>query len=164
MRARLNVVPLAHSAPKPVLGPPASGRSGHAGVTLIEVLVAIVILSIGILGVASLQGNALKANHSAYMRAQASILAHEMLDVMRADRIAARQQAYDGSFNAPPTATGELPDDELNRWVTRLQDTLPASSGQIETISGTGEVTISVTWDDSRGEEASETFVLRTRL
>nr|WP_274522802.1 type IV pilus modification protein PilV [Ectothiorhodospira haloalkaliphila] len=139
-------------------------RSAHSGFTLIEVLVAVVVLSIGLIGLASLQGTALKANHSAYMRAQATLIAQEMLDVMRVDRVAARQQSYDGTFSAPPAATGELPDDELNRWVTNLQNRLPSASAQISTVSSTAVVTISVTWDDSRGEESPETFTLRTGL
>lgn len=137
-------------------------RSCQRGVSLIEVLVAILILSIGILGLAQLQGNALKANNSAYMRAQASILAHEMLDVMRIDRASARQNNYDGNYNAPPAATGQLEADELNRWVSYVTARLPASSAQIATANGI--TTITITWDDSRGEDPPESFILRTRL
>lgn len=132
------------------------------GVSLIEVLIAILILSIGILGLAKLQGNALKANHSAYMRAQASILAHEMLDVMRLDRTAARQQNYDGNYNAPPQADGDIVSNELNRWVFYVLSRLPDSSAQIATAADL--VTITITWDDSRGEDLPESFILRTRL
>lgn len=132
------------------------------GVSLIEVLVSIVILSVGILGLAQLQGNALKANNSAYMRAQASILAHEMLDVMRVDRDAARNQNYDGAYNAAPAVNGELVNDELSRWVSYVLARLPSSNAQIATANGIA--TITITWDDSRGENAPESFILRTRL
>ncbi|WP_196801170.1 type IV pilus modification protein PilV [Thioalkalivibrio sp. ALE16] len=135
----------------------------HSGVTLIEVMVTVLVLSIGLIGLASLQGNALKANHSAYMRAQATILAYDMLDMMRVDRSVALQQAYDGTFTAPPSGN-DLPSSELNRWITDIQNTLPASQAAIVTDSSNNIVTISVTWDDTRGEETPETFSLRTRL
>ncbi|AKJ94113.1 hypothetical protein TVD_01440 [Thioalkalivibrio versutus] len=139
-------------------------RTHQTGVTLIEVLVTVLVLSIGLIGLASLQGNSLKANHSAYMRAQATILAHEMFDVMRIDRENARAQEYDGDYSAPPAATGQLPQDELNRWITNLQNTLPAPEAEIQTTPATGVVRISVTWDDTRGQEPPQVFTLRTRL
>ena len=46
---------------------------GTAGFTLLEVLVAVVVLSVGLLGLASLQVNGLRFNHSAYMRTQATL-------------------------------------------------------------------------------------------
>lgn len=131
--------------------------------TLIEILVTVLVLSIGLIGLASLQGNALKANHSAYMRAQATILAYDMLDMMRVDRRATLQQDYDGTHTTPPSGS-DLPDVELNRWVTDLQSTLPDAEAAIATDSTNDIVTISVTWDDTRGEEPPQTFTLRTRL
>lgn len=56
------------------------------GFTLIEVLVAMVVLSIGLLGLAGLQATSLKSNQSAYHRSQATQLAYEMADRMRANR------------------------------------------------------------------------------
>lgn len=55
------------------------------GVTLIEVLVAIVITSIGILGFASLQFLGLNSNQSAYYRSQASFIASDLSERMRAN-------------------------------------------------------------------------------
>jgi len=51
---------------------------------MIEVLVAVLVLAIGLLGVAALQTNALKNNQSAFQRSQASMLAYYMMDAMRA--------------------------------------------------------------------------------
>ena len=50
-----------------------------------EVLVAMLILAIGLLGLASLQTQSLKFNHDAYVRSQATILAAEIMDKMRVD-------------------------------------------------------------------------------
>lgn len=56
------------------------------GVTLIEVLVALVVLSIGVIGLAALQAQALQMNQGAYMRAQATNLAYDIADRMRTNR------------------------------------------------------------------------------
>ena len=58
-----------------------------AGFTLIEVLVSMVILAIGLLGLASLQALALKNNKDAYLFSQASLLAYEMGDRIKANSI-----------------------------------------------------------------------------
>jgi len=64
------------------------------GVTLIEVLVAIVITSIGILGFASLQFLGLNSNKSAYSRTQASFIASDLSERMRANIEGMNENAY----------------------------------------------------------------------
>jgi type IV pilus assembly protein PilV len=67
--------------PAPVLGP---HQAGQRGFTLIEVLVTIVVLAIGLLGLAGLQLFSLKNSHGSFYRSIASQQAYDM-----ADRIAA---------------------------------------------------------------------------
>ncbi|WP_438438152.1 type IV pilus modification protein PilV [Hydrogenophilus thermoluteolus] len=55
----------------------------------IEILIAVLVLAVGLLGVAALQANALKTNQSAVARSQAAMLAYLILDAMRANRDAA---------------------------------------------------------------------------
>ncbi len=60
----------------------------HAiGFTLVEVLVSIVILALGLLGLASLQGISLKNNQDAFLFSQANALAYEMSDRIKANRL-----------------------------------------------------------------------------
>ncbi len=59
---------------------------GNEGFTLLEILVAVLVLSIGLLGIAGLQVTGLRFNHSAYARTQATLLAYELADRMRANR------------------------------------------------------------------------------
>ena len=59
----------------------------HRGVSLIEVLVALLVLSIGLLGVAALQVISLRSNHGSFVRGQAVLLASDMADRMRANRL-----------------------------------------------------------------------------
>jgi len=59
----------------------------HAlGFTLIEVLVSMVILALGLLGLAALQGISLKNNQDAYLFSQANALAYEMSDRIKANK------------------------------------------------------------------------------
>ena len=64
-----------------------------SGFTLLEVLVALVILSIGLLGLAGLQAASLRYNHSSYLRSQATLIAYDIVDRMRANR----QEALNGA-------------------------------------------------------------------
>ena len=58
----------------------------QCGFTLLEVLVAILIFAIGLLGLASLQTVSQRSNHSAYLRSQAVIQAYDIADRMRANK------------------------------------------------------------------------------
>jgi len=67
----------------------------QAGFSLIEVLVAVVVLSIGILGIAGLQARVVQQNTQTYARTQATILAQNMADRMRANVPGASAGDYD---------------------------------------------------------------------
>ncbi len=60
-------------------------RSRQSGFSLLEVLIAIVITSIGLLGLAAMQATGLRNNHSAYHRSQATVLAYDIADRMRSN-------------------------------------------------------------------------------
>ena len=70
--------------------PAARPRAAAAGFTLIESLVALLVLSIGLLGVAAMQLASLQANNGAFQRTQATFLAQDIADRMRANREAAQ--------------------------------------------------------------------------
>ncbi len=70
------------------------------GFTLIEVLIAILILALGFLGLAGLQTYGLRNNHSANLRTQATLLAYDLTDRIRANRI-----GFENGFYNKPTAT-----------------------------------------------------------
>ncbi|MCX7101946.1 MAG: type IV pilus modification protein PilV, partial [Methylobacter sp.] len=61
------------------------GMKQTAGFTLIEVLIAMLVLAVGLLGLAGLQATSLKSNQSAYNRSQATQLAYDLADRMRAN-------------------------------------------------------------------------------
>lgn len=122
-------------------------RAEH-GLSMIEVLVAMVILSLGLLGMAGLQAASLRTSQSAHYRAQAAQLADDMADRMRANLQFATN--YTLAMNATaPTCAGMCATDTTD-WLARLA-TLPAGDGSIAVDAVNETVTITVQWDDSRG-------------
>jgi type IV pilus assembly protein PilV len=80
--------------------------SGHGrGFTLLEVLIALLIFSLGLLGLAGLMVVSVKTNHSAYLRTQASFLAQSMVDRMRAN--IGRVNDYAGDYDASTADTDD---------------------------------------------------------
>lgn len=134
------------------------------GFTLVEVLIAVVIMSIGLLGLAALQGQSMRFNHSAYLRSQATNFAYDMSDRMRANWVAANAGAYDIDIgDSGPVSAVDVAGADLQEWKTALAVTLPAGDGAIAR-DGNGHVTITIQWDDSRGEEDVAQFSMMTRL
>ncbi|MHB1175654.1 MAG: type IV pilus modification protein PilV [Sulfuriferula sp.] len=121
------------------------------GFTLLEVLVAMVIVSIGLVGLAGLMMTSAKNNQSAFYRSQASWLSYDIIDRMRANRTPAQNGAYDIALGVAPTGCGSgvAVSDDLCQWNTELQTALPTGKGSI-VVSGS-VATVTVSWDDSRG-------------
>lgn len=118
------------------------------GFTLLEVLVAIVILSFGLLGLAGLQAIGLKNNHSAYLRTQANTLANDIFERMRANREAALAGEYDLKMDdvAPSGNTAKT---DLAQWLAGIR-ALPDGDGSV-VVNTNGIASVVVRWDDSRG-------------
>lgn len=138
------------------------------GFTLVEVLVALVILSIGILGLASLQTVSLNSNAVANQTSQATALAYDMADRMRANRQAAQAGAYDIAFQSPvpacaaPATVGTIAQQDISAWRMALACRLPQATGSI--VRAGNEVVLTVQWDDSHGENAPLSFQFTTAL
>lgn len=131
---------------------------------MLEVLVAIVVMSIGLLGLAGLMASSLKNSHSAYQRTQATWLAYDALDRMRANRAIALAGGYNLALGATPGGSA-LAAADLSEWDTALTNTLPAGDGSIAVVAG-GVVRIIVQWNDARGTggNAIEQFIVDTQL
>lgn len=122
-----------------------SYRRPH-GFTLIEVLVAVLVLSIGLLGIAGLQLKSLRDSQDAYLRSQVSILATDIGERMRANREEARAGHYDIDLTDSPTSSSTVSGRDVKAWRDRLQEVLPSGVGAIEVSSD--EVTITIQWGD----------------
>jgi type IV pilus assembly protein PilV len=132
---------------------------GQRGMTLIETLVALLVLSIGLLGVAALQMASLQNNRGAHMRSQASVLAYAIADRMRANRTVALAGGYNVAFGATPSG-GTITDLDLEDWKLTITNTLPAGDGSIALV-GANEIRIQLRWTDSLGVQQFDT---RTRI
>ncbi len=127
-----------------------------AGVSLVEVLVALLVLSIGLLGLANLQLTAIRNAHSAHLRSQASILAQDILDRIRANRANATAYAIDLAASPPTGST--LPEQDLSAWLGSLAANLPDGDGAVAVTAGTPTtVTVTIQWNDSRGLDGDST-------
>ena len=134
-----------------------SAATTQSGVGLIEVLVAVLVLSIAILGIAALQAMSLSTNNSAMARSMATINSYSILDAMRADIVNAKAKAYDGTLTANacpavPSTGATLANAQRYQWCTQLGQSL----GAVATTKGailcdaSGNCTVTITFDDSR--------------
>jgi len=135
-----------------------------SGFTLIEVLITIIVLAIGLLGMAALQSTGLKNNNSAYMRSQATVLAYDMADRMRANSkgtyaAVAVPAGPDATCKTPPggCAVDAMAKNDIYEWDKQIKAILPASSGVI-TVSANNVVTIEVKWFDTPESGATKSF------
>ena len=133
-------------------------RKMQRGTTLVETLVALVVLSVGLLGIAALQMTSLRNNRGAHLRSQAQVLAYDIADRMRANRTLADGNAYLIAIGAGATGTGLVLTD-LQAWKNTLALMLPGGDGAIERDGAMFRITI--TWTDSIG---AQTFTTRTRI
>ena len=139
---------------------PSHKHRKQAGLSLIEILVAIIIISFGLLGVAALQVTGLKNNQSAFNRSTANVLAYDMLDRMRANKGALIAGSYNtGAFwdyatNAPPS-TSTMKDSDLNDWLLAISKRLPSGKGKIEAAANASVLRVTIQWDDTRGTNTS---------
>lgn len=134
------------------------------GFTLVEAMIALLVLSIGLLGIAGLQMTGLRNNLSASWRSQATYLAYDILDRMRANRANRAAYAIDVE-ETPLCAPGNVAACDLSQWKGNLATVLPGGDGTV-TVSGADdtEITITIQWDDSRGQEAALVFTTRSRI
>lgn len=152
----------------------ASAIARETGFSLIEVLVALLVLSIGLLGLAALQTTSLKYNTESYTRTQATLLAYDIIDRMRSNLAGVSAGNYDVSASTAASkvsaynsckgsaagcgcnltgancSTSNLATYDLGQWYERLAASLPDASSSLATISRTSSnvVTITIKWKE----------------
>ena len=149
-------------------------RKRIAGFSLIEVLIALVILSVGLLGIAAMVSVSLKSKDSSYYRTEALALSSAILDRMRANRTIATANGYDVSYGGTKgTApndncttgtcnTTELSYMDLTEWQADIAAVLPpfsttvpaAGSITTTTVNQMTQVNVSIRWNDQRANSA----------
>jgi len=135
------------------------------GYSLIEVLIAVVVLAVGLLGIAGLQVLSIKNTQSAYLRSQATLLAYDIIDSIRVNP--AVKASYAIGIGDPPTGTyssciGTAADCttaniavyDLHQWkcvLGKWAGAAPCDTGDLANIKGLlpgGDASVVVTGDD----------------
>jgi type IV pilus assembly protein PilV len=163
--------------------------SRQSGVGLIEVLVAVLVLSIAFLGIAALQAVSLSTNNSAMARSMATIASYSILDAMRADRESAKAGNYNVTVRAAtdavpasgataavppnpsacPAAGSTLAAAQLSQWCGQLSAALGATTNTTGTVScdSAAVCTVTIQFDDSRagaGGSPNQTVITKAVL
>ncbi len=141
---------------KIMLPPSSAGQPRlQQGVSLLEVLISIVVLSVGLLGYAGLQTLSMKNNTSAFQRSQATILTYDIVDRMRANR------PNLASYNVGMAAVGTYAD--VISWKNNVAAALPDGKAEVE-VDLNGSATITIQWDDNRDGTDPVQFITETTL
>lgn len=149
---------------------PGKASKRQRGVTLIEVLVALVVLSIGLVGLSRLQVKGVQGGQSAMNRSQASVLIGDIIERMRANVSAAKAGNYNVSWTATPSAAGcstvctaaQVAADDLFQWRFNVER-LPGGESEIS-VTANGTATVGLRWYDARGGASKLTLNVVTTL
>ncbi|WP_297577431.1 type IV pilus modification protein PilV [uncultured Deefgea sp.] len=142
---------------------PMSSPRSQAGFSLIEVLIGIVVLSVGLLGLAGLQLATLKHNQSSTERNMAVIQTNSVLSAMRADR----ENAINGQFNlaidSAVSSGSSFASGVLDRWRTSISSQLgEGASGAVN--CNAARCTVTIRWDDSRAAQGEREQTIVTEV
>lgn len=149
-------------------------KNNQAGFTLLEVLIALIILAVGLLGMASLTVHSMQSNQSAYMRSQASVLAYDMADRMRTNYIGATTTTTytAATATAPSCPSGCSPSEQAQldvaQWRAALQSSMPGATATITRTSAGADIfayQITINWTDAGASDlSSSSFSLRVDI
>lgn len=133
------------------------------GVGMIEVMVAVLVLAIGVLGVAALQAITLKNSGSSASRTQAAVQIYSMMDIIRADR--SNLSAY--NTNIYTAGDGVGPVGTMAGWLDGLQVTVsPDALGRVICNAEQMTCSVGVQWNDERatGGDATQEIEVTSQL
>jgi type IV pilus assembly protein PilV len=142
----------------------ARGKTGfrQSGVSLLEVMIAVLVLAVGVLGAASLQLNAIRYSASAGYSTQAALAARDMLDRMRANpsALASYVSASVAGSCLPNPGGADIAAQDLADFTELISCELPAGDGNI-VVTG-DQATVSISWSEARtvANEADTVFLM----
>jgi type IV pilus assembly protein PilV len=134
-------------------------RSQQGGFSLLEVLVSVFVLAIGLLGLASLQAFSIKGSKGSEHRAQAILIAEDMMERMRSNRAAALAGNYNLAIDSDPPeadAEGPLEGNDIADWFANSVTQLPGGDASIS-CDANGRCDVVVQWNDDRAEDGADT-------
>ncbi len=165
-------------------------RRKQEGFTLLEVLVAVLVFSFGLLGIAGMMTISVRNNHNGYLRSQANFLAENIVDRMRANPVALWNSAYNinpavvgttACTLAAPCNYNTLATYDSEQWAQSLLSSLPNGTGSIACVANDivstattadapsiwtavsvfdGMCRVIITWNEANGQYESDTQTL----
>lgn len=132
-------------------------RGRARGMSLIEVLVSVLVLSLGLLGIAALQSMALRGGQGSLESSQAVMAATSIIENMRANSANASSYNTSRICSAASISGSDLASNNLRDWLNNLKISIGTSSDTTTCaqITGCPNCAITVFWDDSRAGGAS---------
>lgn len=116
-------------------------KTSARGFAITDVLMAILLFSVGILGLVGLQGAMTKNQLEAKVRAEATYLANELIAQMWSDTANIANYTSSGCAGHTP----------CNTWKSKVTAALPSGAGSVATTSS-GDVTVTITWTNTAGD------------
>ena len=138
-------------------------KQKQQGISIIEVLIAMLILAVGLLGMASLQVRAVTDTSNASYRSIAIYYANDMADRMRANSEGLDNDRYDDETGGSLTAnclaaTGcseqAMANHDKAEWLANIAQSLPAGTGDIDRAGDIYRITVS--WSDRVDQQAPD--------
>ena len=126
----------------------------HNGFSLIEVLISMVIISIGLLGAMALQATSLKEGQVSNYRDNATLIAQSVLDAIRANR--ANAVGYTITLAASAPTGTSITATDLQNFKNSAAELLPSGNGSITVSAGTSTATINLQWSESRVKSGTD--------
>ena len=131
-------------------------RSLHrqSGIGIIEIMIALLVLTIGLLGMASMQTTGLQMTSEALSRSQATILANDIIDRARANRENMDDYQVPASETVPACNTGyaldatkTVAENDIDEWMNSLGCLLPSPDATVVFDDASNLMTVTVTWN-----------------
>ena len=122
--------------------------------SLLEVLISVVVLAVGLLGIAGMQLNMIRYNHSAQMRSIAIAQVNNMIDRMRANYAGVKAGQYNtiSGIPAEPNCTtctaAQIAQKDAHNWNTMNSKLLPSGQGMV--VGNGNNYTVTLRWDNNR--------------
>jgi type IV pilus assembly protein PilV len=137
---------------------PTPAMRPQRGASLLEVLIALLIFSFGVLGIVGLQANMNIRSTEAKQRAEAALLADEIIGRMWvAPAINRVDFVYRAGTNC--TANATKPPDVLKSWMDKLQATIPGAQVVVDHVESTGATELTICWPRPQTNEWSNHVV-----
>lgn len=136
----------------------------HRGFTLLEAMIALLVLSIGLLGLAGLQASSARLGYEAHMRSITTLAASEIIEkirmrtgkLSRAQRTAVILQYVGAAAGACDPAASSIAND-FSCWQNNIAQQLPEGVGVINAnnIAVNGSFDVQISWFDRESEQLS---------